>query len=56
MKKYTIEFTEGEMEFFRQLFASDIPVTLKMVEPVASAKAKISSAKPQKEPADNPVE
>jgi hypothetical protein len=48
MKKYTVTFTEPEMEFFRQLFSSQLPVTIAMVEIVALAKSKIVSAKPDK--------
>jgi len=48
MKKYTVTFTEPEMVFFRELFSSQLPVTISMVEVVALAKSKIISAKPDK--------
>jgi hypothetical protein len=53
--KYKIEFEEAEMNFFRQLFASDLPVTLNTVELVAGLKAKMLAAKPSPEPAQ-PIE
>jgi hypothetical protein len=49
MKKYTITFTDPEMEFFRQLFSSQLPVTINTVEVVALVKSKITGAKPDLE-------
>jgi hypothetical protein len=50
-RKYEIEpLTTDELSFFKQLFASDLAVTIKTVEVVASLKRKIANAKPIAEP------
>lgn len=43
---YVFNLTAEEVEFLRQLFSSDIPVTIKFVAPVASLKAKVDNAVP----------
>lgn len=50
MKKYTLSFDENEMEFFRQLFSSQLPVTINTVELVADLKKKLLTAKADLEP------
>ena len=45
MNHYEISVTEDEMEFFRQLFSSQLPVTINTVELVAELKRKLLTAK-----------
>lgn len=46
MSHYEISFTETEMEFFRQLFSSQLPVTINTVELIAELKRKLLTARP----------
>ena len=57
--RYVLEFSETEMAFFRQLFNSDLPVTIRTVELVSIIKTKVLNAKaapPPKPPPSAPAE
>lgn len=43
---YTLTFTEAQMEFFRQLFQSQMAVALQYVEVVAELKRLLLTASP----------
>lgn len=47
MNEYLFSLTENEMAFFRQLFDSQVSVTIATVEIVAELKKKILTAKPR---------
>jgi hypothetical protein len=55
MSTYLLPLAEPEIEFFRQLFDSDLAVTLKNVEVIAGLKAKVLSAQPVPPDAPAPV-
>lgn len=47
---YTFSLTESEMAFFRELFQSQLAITLDKVEIVASVKKKVLSAEKLPDP------
>lgn len=54
MKKYRLTFDEPEMEFFRQLFSSQLSVAINTVELVAQLKKKILTAPAEGTPPASP--
>ena len=46
MTHYTVELTEDEMAFFRQLFDSQLAVSIQNVELVAALKQKMLNTRP----------